>query len=758
VYSVSYGAGEQIVASSEPNAQATWDLLAEEANAEGITVSVSAGDSGGFEGAQFGLTSPMPSYPANSPYVSSLGGTEDAVSPAGTVQQVAMWGGNIGSELSTPTLLSFLELQNMIAGGGYSSLEPAPSYQVPVIGSATGRGNPDFSLPASVITPGYFFFYDGLPGLVGGTSASAPLFAGFVADLDAALHTAMGNINPAIYHADQANSGVMSTVAYGNNGAYSVTPGYNAVTGLGQLNMGVLYAMLTGVQTTPVIQGVTPNSAASGANIYITGQGFGSARGTVAIDKVPATIKQWTPNSIEVTVPNSVSSGSAPITVMAADGLTSTWTSFTVQAPQKPTISGLYPSTAPVGATLYLYGENFGSTPGTVTIGGKTATVQNWSPYYLTVTVPSTLKSGPATIVVTAADGQTGTSTAFTVQAPPTPTISGLYPSTAPVGATVSLYGSNFGSTPGTVTIGGKAATVQNWSPYYLTVTVPSGLNPGKATITVTAADGQTGTSTAFAVQAPPTPVISGLYPNTAPVGATVSLYGSNFGSTPGTVTIGGKAATVQSWSPYYLTVTVPSTLKSGPATIVVTAADGQTGTSTAFTVQAPPTPTISGLYPSTAPVGATVSLYGSNFGSTPGTVTIGGKAATVQSWSPYYLTVTVPSGLNPGKATIAVTAADGQTGTSQAFTVQAPPTPTIAGLYPNSAAPGATLYLYGSNFGATAGTVTIGGQSAKILQWSNYYVAVQVPTLQPGSATIALKTAGGQSAQWTMFTVLALT
>ncbi len=240
VFSISYGDGEDVEEVYAPGAQASWDLFAEEANVEGITISVSAGDSGAYEGAQSGDFTPQPSYPANSPYVSSLGGTEVSVNPDGHVNQVAMWGGNIGQELSTPELLSFLSMENMIAGGGYSTLEPRPAYQRQVVPANEGRGNPDFSLPASVVTPGYFAYLGGQAYFVGGTSASAPLFAGFVGDMTLAVGHGLGNLNPLIYSQDARGANVMTPVSYGNNGVYRVTSGYNAVTGLGELNVDAL--------------------------------------------------------------------------------------------------------------------------------------------------------------------------------------------------------------------------------------------------------------------------------------------------------------------------------------------------------------------------------------------------------------------------------------------------------------------------------------------------------------------------------------
>ncbi len=240
VFSISYGEGELAESEAAPGAQSDWDMLAAEANAEGITVTVSAGDSGAYEGAEEGIDTPMPSYPANSPYVSALGGTEASVNPDGSLNQSAMWGGNIGQELTPPTLLSFLSMENMIAGGGYSRLEPAPAYQAGLVPPGDGRGNPDFSFPASVVTPGYFAYFDGTAYFFGGTSASAPLFAGWTGDLALAEGSGLGNVNPVIYGLARTDPQVLIPVAYGNNGVYGVSAGYNAATGLGELNMGAL--------------------------------------------------------------------------------------------------------------------------------------------------------------------------------------------------------------------------------------------------------------------------------------------------------------------------------------------------------------------------------------------------------------------------------------------------------------------------------------------------------------------------------------
>lgn len=245
VFSISYGAGELVEATYEPGAQAVWDLLAEEANLEGITLVSAAGDSGAFEGVRYGSGTPQVNYPANSPYVTAVGGTEAAVSPTGHLLESALWGGNLGQELSTSDLLSFLSLTNMMGGGGISALEPTPLYQRIATGiSLTGRGTPDVSLPASAVTPGYYGIFDGAPALFGGTSAATPILAGWLADLSLATGP-LGNVNPALYGIAAQDPQAFFPVTYGSNGVESVTPMYSAVTGLGSPDVSAILADLS---------------------------------------------------------------------------------------------------------------------------------------------------------------------------------------------------------------------------------------------------------------------------------------------------------------------------------------------------------------------------------------------------------------------------------------------------------------------------------------------------------------------------------
>jgi kumamolisin len=79
-----------------------------------------------------------------------------------------------------------------------------PSYQsaagVPpsLNDSSVGRGIPDVAANASALM-GYIIYINGLWNQVGGTSAAAPLIAGFIAQLNAQLGKNVGFLNPKLY-------------------------------------------------------------------------------------------------------------------------------------------------------------------------------------------------------------------------------------------------------------------------------------------------------------------------------------------------------------------------------------------------------------------------------------------------------------------------------------------------------------------------------------------------------------------------------
>jgi hypothetical protein len=243
------------------------------------------------------------------------------------------------------------------------------------------------------------------------------------------------------------------------------------------------------------------------------------------------------------------------------------------------------------------------------------------------------------------------------------PTIISLSPTSAALGAPVTITGTTFGATQGTSTVkfNGTLATVTSWSATSIIAVVPSGATTGNVVVT---ASGVATNGVGFTVLA--TPTITTLSPSSTAVGASVTVTGTNFGATQGTstVTFNGTSATISSWSATSIVVVVPSGATTGNIVVKVS---GVASSGSAFTVLA--TPMITSLSPTSAAVGGSVTITGTNFGSTQGTgsVKFNGTSATISSWSATSIVAVVPTGATTGNV---VVGAEGVASTGPTFTV----------------------------------------------------------------------------------------
>ena len=197
---------------------------------QGITVCIASGDTGTDSKVGDGWAHIQ--YPASDPWVLSVGGTTIGnVSEATFDEYVwndSFFGGQVGA-----------------TGGGISDFFALPSYQnlanIPASlnpGARIGRGVPDVAANASP-NSGFIITTALAPSIGDGTSASAPLWAGLIAVINAALGHNVGFVNPAIYSLGTAafrniagNSGPADNGLNGVAG-YTAKPGWNACTGWG---------------------------------------------------------------------------------------------------------------------------------------------------------------------------------------------------------------------------------------------------------------------------------------------------------------------------------------------------------------------------------------------------------------------------------------------------------------------------------------------------------------------------------------------
>ena len=233
------------------------------------------------------------------------------------------------------------------------------------------------------------------------------------------------------------------------------------------------------------------------------------------------------------------------------------------------------------------------------------------------------------------------------------PSISSLSVASGLPNEAVTISGANLAGA--SVTIGGVATAASiNSNGTQISTSVPASATPGAGNLTVTVA-GFSPVSAAFTVLAPPppaAPAISSVSPASGSAGSVVTISGTGFSGA--TVTIGGVTA-IFSVSGNTITATVPALATVGPGNVVVTVT-GFTAATSAFTVLAPPPPTISAVSPASGAVGSVVTISGS--GLTNATVTIGGATAAVTLNSATSITATVPATAVVGAGSVVVTTA----------------------------------------------------------------------------------------------------
>ena len=234
------------------------------AAASGISVLAASGDDG--SSACVGRDGPLDalavSYPASSPYVTGVGGTNVSLTAANTIQAQTVWN-------DAPYDVT-------AGGGGLSGLFKRPSYQNGFV-AASRRAVPDVSMLADVL-PGYDIYCSarectsvggGNPWIaVGGTSAASPLLAGGLALVDELLREhgrqGVGLANSLLYQAERryAATGVIDDITTNDNdlgpyipdgnhkplGCCTAGPGYDYASGLGTVDLGKLALLATSLQ------------------------------------------------------------------------------------------------------------------------------------------------------------------------------------------------------------------------------------------------------------------------------------------------------------------------------------------------------------------------------------------------------------------------------------------------------------------------------------------------------------------------------
>ena len=231
---------------------ATMNSALEYAAGRHVTVVAASGDEG-----VLGNGSSTPAreviLPSSDPLVLEVGGTSLTANPVtGAYISETAWN-------TLPGLPSSGGNSDG-SGGGFSRLFPRPAYQDGIAGIGTTRGAPDVAADADGTTGMALAFSDGggqgyvLVG-AGGTSVSAPFWAGLIALADQEAGHQLGFVNPAIYQIARGPlyHQAFHDVTTGNNtvvlngvtiAGYQAGPGWDPVTGWGTPDAQVLIPLL----------------------------------------------------------------------------------------------------------------------------------------------------------------------------------------------------------------------------------------------------------------------------------------------------------------------------------------------------------------------------------------------------------------------------------------------------------------------------------------------------------------------------------
>merc|ERR1712032_1768713 len=247
VHSVSYGDDEVQQDDDSPKGMTGLEYMQAvnvqfaKLAARGISVFVASGDQGvcGRSGCSYRSSEFHPDFPASSPYVTAVGGTDFNIrSVVGEEKAWSSSGGGFSNAFPTPAWQKEAVQKYLTASAKAGNLPPAKAF------NQSGRAYPDVSALGGEQNPyciaARTFIVDLMQG-VAGTSASSPVFAAIVARLNSARRAKgmprMGFMNPWIYAHEEAfhdvTKGVNDDGDDGSGRGFAAMPGWDPATGVG---------------------------------------------------------------------------------------------------------------------------------------------------------------------------------------------------------------------------------------------------------------------------------------------------------------------------------------------------------------------------------------------------------------------------------------------------------------------------------------------------------------------------------------------
>jgi len=510
---------------------ATTEQIFKQYIAQGQSFMQASGDSGAYKNGVM--------TPSDDPNVTVVGGTSVATSGGGGPWlSEGAWSGS---------------------GGGISTAYAIPSYQTGVTmtaakGSTTMRNLPDVALTADIEM--YLICDNGYAISVGGTSAAAPLWAGFLAlaNQQAAANAKprVGFLNPLVYAIGESGNYALDfhDITTGNTG-YAAVTGYDLATGWGSPMGQHLIYDLTGTAAAPGFNVALP-VATLGIRQPATGATTG---GATSLTVTPVSGFTGTVGLAVTGLPAGVTAVFSPAsTVLSSTAAASSTLTFTVGT---TAVAGTYPLTI-----TGLSGKVSNTATLTFSVLAPSFTLTP-SSAVVTVVRPG---SSTTTIAVGAVNGFSG-SVALTTGTLPTGVTAAFSAATATASSIMTITaGSTAVNGTYTLMVNGVSGTLKSSTTVAVTVGTPSfALTPSSAALTLNRPSSGTSTIAIGAVNGFTGSVA--LTVGTLPAGITATLSGAN--------TVASNV----------LTLTAGSTALAGVYPITINGVSGSLTASTTVTV-----------------------------------------------------------------------------------------------------------------------------------------------------------------------------
>lgn len=368
---------------------------------------------------------------------------------------------------------------------------------------------------------------------------------------------------------------------------------------------------------TPEIKDISPPSGAIGTFVTVTGTGFGSGTGTIEFTstdglstieaEIPSCAEGWSDTEVIVEVPETAGDGPIILTTsndlvdLTSDDNGSLIPDFDVNTVEHPNLCRLSPSSAYISRAVTLTGTNFGASQEDSIVyfeATEAGSYTSWSDTSLKVTSPS-VSAGDYAVNITV-DGVTSNSVNFTTLSAESssPTITYVSPEDGGIGQYVTIAGSGFGGSTGSVYFDNQssgyralgsddfpdACSDSFWSDSEITIIVPesytNSLDVDTTThdVMVVTRAGEDSNTAEFTIStAEPTAGICLLDPDSGLPGDEVTIYGEHLGSDLGSIAFyneAGATVSTDGWDDSSVVVTVPTLAQTGALSLTTSSSE----------------------------------------------------------------------------------------------------------------------------------------------------------------------------------------